>query len=184
MQEEALIHFLRENDLTLMFAVVEPQTTRYTGCNPGEEGAYLIGARGKNPDDQPVSQAQLDAFAKELKLRRPKWARMPFQQVKARLATSRSLDGKHCIEGYVVHKDTPEQVALFKMKTPAFLASKLLTNLADGRIKFMYANPAAFKSEVHPEVHPLVDKLTSRTNRDAFLKMPAAERKALASSVV
>lgn len=161
--------YLHANDVTLMFEVIHPEDPHIIEYAEKDHGLWLIGVRGKKEADLAWTEEQVDQAAAEMGLRRPSWTRMTKAQL---IAQCRTADGGLAkVEGWMARADTPEQLHLFKLKTPYYLVTKFLGRLSDKRISHMFDSPANFKETVDEEFYPLVDALTQRLTKAKMLEM-------------
>lgn len=166
--------FLGSHDVTLMFEVLHPEDPHIIEYPESDHGLWLIGVRGKGEQDLPWTEAQVDEAAKAMGLRRPAWTKMTKAQL---LAMCRTQDGGLAkVEGWMARADTPEQLHLFKLKTPYYLVTKFLGRLSDKRISHMFDSPKDFKKTVDEEFYPLVDALTARLTKAQLREMPKDDR--------
>jgi predicted kinase len=158
-----MLKFFAKNDVTLMFEVLHKEDPHIVAYPEDMMGLHLIGVRGKQLTDQPWTEAQVDAAAEAMGLRRPQWARMKFGQARAQLRTLQT-------EGFMVRADTPDQEFLLKMKSPFYLTTKFLGRLSSGRIKHMFANARDFKKTMDEEFFILVDTIVETYSLEQFLE--------------
>lgn len=157
-------HFLSQNDVTLMFEVLHPQDPHIIEYPADMMGLHLLGVRGKKLTDQPWTEAQVDEAAKAMGLRRPKWTRMTFGELKRTLREVRT-------EGFMVRKDDETQLTLLKAKSPYYLVNKFLGRMGVKKIAHMYGSPKDFKKTVDEEFYPLVDRLVGHVSQQDFSEM-------------
>jgi predicted kinase len=173
----ALSRFLARNDVTLMFEVLHPNDPHIIEYPKEMMGLHLIGIRNKGLHDLPWTEEAVDAAAKEMGLRRPKWQRTTFGEVRERMRDSKT-------EGCMVREDDEKQVTLLKFKTPYYLTTKFLGRLSRTKIAHMYGNPKDFKKTVDEEFYPIVDELVTAVEKDALIAQSDDERVVLVRGLI
>jgi len=160
-----LMNYLHKNPQTVMFEILHPADPHIIKVDDKEEyGLYLIGARGKNEDDQPLTEAELDNIAFEsLDCRRPDWFNMNMGQVKKKLKTCHH-------EGYMI-RDAEDHSFICKFKSPYYLTTKLLGRLSTPNIYKMFNVTDTFKKMVDEEFYPIVDLLIENTTPEELVAM-------------
>ena len=177
-----LLRALRNRrDLTLMFELVDgEQDPHIVQYEKEDYGLYLIGARECAEDSLEWSEQRLDALAQEIgsSIRRGKWEVIRFGDLleKARLAEN--------FEGWMWRDNDEAQRIRGKLKTPWYLTTKFIGRMNEGNVKFLFANPEAFKAKIDEEFFPLIDRLAASTTAEAYLLLPQPERVALVASLV
>lgn len=157
-----ILKFLARNEVTLMFEVLHERDPHIIEYSQEMMGLHLLGVRGKQVTDQPWTEAQVDAAALEMGLRRPAWARATLGELRQAVRTARH-------EGYMVRADTPGQEFLLKFKTPYYLTTKFLARLSDNRIKHLFSNPKDFKKTMDEEFYDLVDAIVRNYSIGDFM---------------
>lgn len=164
-----ICRFLNRNNVTLMFEVLHPEDPHIIEYPEHMMGLHLIGIRGKSLHDSLWTQEQVDEAAQEMGLRRPKWERTTFGQMKQELRSTQT-------EGFMVHADTPTQEMLLKAKSPFYLVNKFLGRMGQSKIAHMYASPDSFKKTVDEEFYPLVDQIIKEISKENFSTMSNEDR--------
>jgi predicted kinase len=173
----SLSRFLAKNDVTLMFEVLHSKDPHIIEYSNEMLGLHLIGIRGKNLNDLPWTEEEVDAVAKEMGLRRPKWERVSFGEVRARMRDART-------EGCMVREDNESQRTLLKFKTPYYLTTKFLGRLSKTKIAHMFGNPGNFKKTLDEEFYPIVDELVKSVDMDALIAQSEEERVTLVRGLI
>jgi predicted kinase len=173
----ALSRFLARNDVTLMFEVLHPKDPHIIEYPSEMMGLHLIGIRNKGLNDLPWTEEAVDAAALEMGLRRPKWRRTTFGEVRERMRDSKT-------EGCMVREDDEKQVALLKFKTPYYLTTKFLGRLSKTKIAHMFGNPKDFKKTVDEEFYPIVDELVKTVDKDLLIAQSDEERVVLVRGLI
>lgn len=166
-----LLKFFSRQDVTLMFEVLHPEDPHIIEYEDEDYGLWLIGARGRAENAQPVSESELDGFSAELLVKRPHWYLTTFGEIKATVETSE-------LEGFMV-RDAHTHETLLKFKTPYYLVTKFLGRMGDKKVRTMYAHPKGFKQTVDEEFYPLVDHLIANVPEETFSRMSDTDRVAL-----
>lgn len=172
-----LAAFLSRKPMTLMFEVLHPEDPHIIVYGAQNYGLHLIGARAIEQGSPLMREDELDALAGQLGLRRPSWTRTTFGDLKVAAASGLG-------EGFMVRTDDGAQSTLFKLKTPYYLTTKFLSRMNDGKWKFMFANPTAFKKNVDEEFFGLVDEITQSMCLDDVLCLGEIERRDLVGGMV
>ena len=145
-------NYLKNNNVTLMFEVVHPKDPHIIKYDENEQGLWLIGARGKNIDDLPVVEKELDTIAKLIGVKRPLFDIVKFGEILKTCADD------YCqMEGYMIRKNNETQDVICKIKSKYYLTIKFLGRMGDNNLKMMYKNPAVFKMKVDEEMYGLID---------------------------
>lgn len=153
------------NTHTYLFEIVDPSDPHIV---PEEPGAYLIGARPVNDDQEYRSNVSienfLDGMAHQMGVRRPEW--LAFDRFSD--LTDIMNDCRH--EGYVVYsKDTA-----LKIKSPYYLTKKLFARMNADKLAKMLNQPQALRERLEEESYPLIDYL--REHQDEFLALDEQAR--------
>lgn len=166
---ERLLKHFKDNKQTLMFEVIHPEDKHIIEYSSSENGLWLIGARGLNLKDKPLSETELDTLAKNLELKRAKWYELEFSEVLNLLPNS-------TLEGYMV-RDAATNETLMKIKTNYYLVTKFMGRMGPNMVEKMYKNPEQFKANhVEEEFYPIVDTITKTISKDDFSKLEQTER--------
>lgn len=164
-----LLKYLSNNKQTLMFEVIHPKDKHIIEYDEKDCGLWLIGARGLNFTDKPVSEKELDIIGKGLNIRRPYWFESEFEHVLNNMLGNE-------LEGYMI-RDIETNDTLMKFKTNYYLITKFLGRMGPKMCSLMYKNPNHFKEHhVEEEFYSIVDKITSETPKEIFESMKENER--------
>lgn len=156
--------YLARNPMTLLFEVLHPSDPHIIEYGPDMMGLHLIGARGLGFNDKEKTEEEVDAIAAAIGLRRPKWSRTTWGELKVK-----AKDCRH--EGWMVRADTEQQEFILKLKAPFYLTTKFLGRLSNKKAKHMFKSPHDFKKTVDEEIYPVVDAVTGRFTEAEFLEM-------------
>lgn len=164
-----LLKYFETNKQTLLFEVIHPEDKHIIEYEPKDEGLWLIGARGLNFNDKPVSEKELDIIGKQLNFKRPFWFEDTLNNIINTMLTNK-------LEGYMIRdKETDE--TLMKIKTNYYLITKFLGRMGPKMTSMMYAKPEHFKEHhVDEEFYPIVDYIVKNTLKEDFENMQQAQR--------
>ena len=151
-------HAIETEPHTWLFEIVDPSDPHIIVEQPG---AYLLGSRKVSSTTPyytiPAEQEYFDQLAAEIRVMRPEWEVVNFQQL-----VNRSKTVHH--EGWVVYGCTSKTV--LKIKTQFYTVNKLLARKKDVL--------SLDKLRVSEEYYPLIDHVKSLG--DQFNQMPEQER--------
>jgi predicted kinase len=157
-----MLKLLSRRDVTLMLEVLHPADPHIVEYSREQHGLYLVGVRGKEPTSLPWTEAEVDAFAREIGVRRAAWFKVAMGDLRKMVLETRT-------EGFMVREYSGDERHLFKWKSPFYLVTKYLGRLTNEEIANMYSNPDDCKSVMTEEYRPLVDKLIGAHTKEAFL---------------
>lgn len=163
--------------LTLMMEVVHPEDPHVVKYEPEEQGLYLIGARAISVGSAMLTEEELDELAANLQLRRPGYKKTTFGQLMDEVKTC-----KH--EGFMVRLLDEPQTTVLKLKGKRYLTSKFLGRMKEGKWKFLFANPDAFKKGNDEEFFTLIDKLKSNYTLEYLQGLTEQEKHELIRQLV
>ncbi len=167
--QKKMIDYLKKNSVTLIFEVIHPEDPHVIAYTKEQMGIYLIGARGKNIQDQPWKEEAVDVLAQSLGLRRPWHKEMLFGEL---LENLKQME----IEGVMV-RTTDDQKTLAKIKTDYYLTSKFLGRMSEKMVEDMYKKPEWFKSDkLDEEYFHIVDHIVKKIKKEDFLQMDQVNR--------
>ena len=161
-----LLNFLSKNEMTLMFEVIHSDNNSVIKYDFQDTGLWLIGAKELHENSKELSETELDKIAAILEFRRPKWDTKTIKEIKEEARTA-------VCEGFMVREVDGE--ILFKIKTSYFLTKKMSQYISNSKIAFMFSNPSKFKETIKPELHEIVDYITTKIRRDEFLELSSTE---------
>lgn len=159
--ERKIKNYLTNNNLTLMFEVIHPQDPHIIEYKKEEQGLYLIGARGKNINEEELNEQQLDTIAQQLNIKRPNKFIFTRKELEKKLKTEK-------IEGYMVRDITTDKT-IMKAKTSYYLTTKFLGRLNNNNIEFMFSKPNVFKEKIEEEFYPLVNYIVKNCKITDFI---------------
>jgi hypothetical protein len=149
---------------TLLFEICHPLDPHII---PEKFGAYLIGYRKNNWEDQVFDSAYftvLQLFAEQTKFKQAEFGWDQFDNI---IEASRKID----FEGYMVYGQTSGTV--LKLKSPYYLCSKLFSRMGVDKLDHILKHPDwatnGMMKNVDEEYFPLVNYLAK--NKDLFLPM-------------
>jgi len=164
-----LLHFLKNNKMTLLFEVLHKNDPHIIEYEEKDYGLWLIGARKLTLSEKPETEVVLDALAKKLEFKRPKWEEKTFGEVLESLQTSQ-------LEGFMI-RDAENNEPLMKIKTNYYLVTKFVGRMGKKMVAMMFNHPEQFKEEkVDEEFYPIVDKIISTISENDFNEMPQDKR--------
>lgn len=166
---KGMIGWLHSHPVTLLFEILDPTDPHIVQYTETDYGAWLLGIRGHNLDDQPWSESKVDEVAAQLGLRRPAWRTTTLGIV---LQEGRTQPN---VEGWML-RTVDTEAYLAKLKTVWYLNVKFLSRMNDGQWAKLFAAPRVFKQQVDEEFYPLVDYLVDNNSLEEILSIQNTER--------
>lgn len=167
--EQNLLNHFKNNKQTLMFEVIHPEDKHIIEYPSEKNGLWLIGARGLNFNDQPLSEIALDKLSEKIGFKRGFWYEAKFGEVLEKLQNSE-------LEGFMI-RDAQTDETLMKIKTNYYLVTKFIGRLGPKMTQLMFANPEKFKQDhVDEEFFPMVDFVVKDKKKEDFEAMDPKER--------
>jgi predicted kinase len=161
---------------TLLFEVLDPADPHIIDISPKDYGPHLIGVGVLGGGL--LSEEEVDEVAAALHLRRPKHLVCSFEEARAMARQSQG-------EGFMVRG--LDGAYLCKLKSPLYLAQKLVARMGERNAEALFANPTAFKrdrlSELE-ETHFLVDALVLRSSLEVWKASDEQARLDLCRAVI
>lgn len=163
--KEYIQHFTK----TIEGEIGNPYTYLFEICHPNdphivkeEYGAYLIGIRHKTLGNM-VKEETLDEAGKNHFLKRPKWFKTTFAEIKTKNESCEK-------EGYILREDTDKQKPLCKLKSPTYRFRKVLARSKDAH--------CFSKAEVFTKENGKLEKQFEfvKNNKNAFFQLEEQER--------
>lgn len=175
--ETTLLNHFKNNQQTLMFEVIHPEDKHIIEYPVEKHGLWLIGARGLNFNDQPLSEIALDKLGEKLGFKRGFWYEAKFGDVLDKLQHSE-------LEGFMI-RDSKTDDTLMKIKTNYYLVTKFIGRLNSKLTNLMFSNPEKFKQDhVDEEFYPMVDLIVKDKKKEEFEVMDPKERVDYVRSIV
>lgn len=175
--EKNLLKYFTNNKETLMFEVIHPEDKHIIEYPEEKNGLWLIGARGLNFEDKPVSEIELDKIADQIGVKRGFWYEAKFGDVLEKLQNSE-------LEGFMI-RDAKTDDTLMKVKTNYYLLTKFIGRLNTKKIEIMFSKPEIFKKDhVDEEFYPIVDRIIKEKTKEDFEIMAPTEKMEYVRSVV
>lgn len=174
--DKKLMDFFRKNKVTLMFENIHEDDPHIINYAPEDCGLWLIGVRGLNINDKLYEEHEVDAVAKELGFRRPKWSVDTLGNVINEMKTNAT-------EGFMIRLE--DGTPVMKMKTDYYLVTKFIGRIGNNMTDFMYDRPEEFKEKkMDEEFYPIVDHLIKEIPKEEFAVMDRVQRVAFVRDIV
>ena len=157
-------------DLTFIFEICDSRDPHIV---KEKEGAYLIGVRDLTLNGVMVEEQKLDRIAEVLGVKRPEWGVVLFGDVVHNIKNVQH-------EGFVIRNvasDDENSELLLKIKSPHYLAKKLLMRGGDKKWDMIWDNPQGSKRCVDEEYYSLVEWIRFSFEKEEWKSLDSQTRR-------